>query len=168
MLIPIVLFVGANGAQAQPFLGGHLAPVSSDAPAVGIFARYTLQPPLARQQEAWQVGLAFSQPNRSSRFSYAEPLTPALEVRFGKQNFGLWSAGTNGSLIAGLHSRQITLSANQATSGQMSGLSRGLLIGGAIVGGIVLLAALSPDKKPLLCTGNTVPNPIAGTCEPIR
>ena len=42
-----------------------------------------------------------------------------------------------------------------------------LWIGLGVVGVIGIAAALAEDDEPLLCTGNTIPNPISGECEPL-
>lgn len=52
-------------------------------------------------------------------------------------------------------------------AGEGDGSGNWLWIGLGVAAGIGVAAALSEDDDPLICTGNTIPNPIAGTCEPL-
>jgi hypothetical protein len=175
IIIPLLTALFTSSATAQnwsqsdsqmPFTGiahAHVAPVQ-------VFARYTFQPQRATPHSPWQIGLAFNQldNHRPVKYRSSDVITPGqsvIELRFDGANSGIWSSGTNGHLIAA--PGQEVLNASKTKSG-LNGVSQGLLIGGAILGGIVIVAALSPDKDPLTCAGNTVPNPIAGTCEPLR
>ena len=52
-------------------------------------------------------------------------------------------------------------------AGEGEGSGNWLWIGLGVAAGVGVVAVLTQDDDPLMCTGNTIPNPIAGTCEPL-
>lgn len=85
--------------------------------------------------------------------------TSGIEYRFGQENGGIWAIGQTQTCL------DDTFHQNGANIG---GDNKALYVVGGILAVAVIAVALAPDKKPTMCSGNTIPNPISGRCEPLQ
>jgi hypothetical protein len=166
LLAPLLTLMVASTASGQAWTGSGASYSSETTPPVSIFLRFSPQARTNATLPDWQYGIALSPTQLRERDFVGQQR--GMEVRLGQGQFGLWSQGSNGKLLANFSARPQTMNAQETSNSGRGKVSNALLIGGVIVGAIVIAAAISPDKEPLLCSGNTVPNPIAGTCEPVR
>ncbi len=171
VLLPILL--AAPDVSAQSWSENAQSTRHVQSAPLTAFVRFSPQPNASRSTQAWQYGLSFAGTRQQSRayndfsnFGNDEP-TSGFEVRLARSDLGLWSRGGDGQLLASFNATYDKLNARETTGAKKGNIGNVLLIGAAVVGGIVLIAAASGDNAPLSCSGNTVPNPIKGTCEPI-
>jgi hypothetical protein len=169
MLLMVPIMLVAPNAHAQNWGEG----ARDQAAPVIAFVRFSPQPRASKSTAAWQYGLSFAAPSEwSPALSGAGTLgrdhtTSGVEIRLGEADRGLWSRGSNGQKLASFNMAVDRLDANEGAGSKKTSIGTILLIGGVVVGGLILISAASSDNPPLLCTGNTIPNPIKGTCEPI-
>lgn len=170
-LLPFLFIAPEVSAQSWP----DYSQTSLQEPSAPVtaFVRFAPQPRASKSTPAWQYGLSFAgtaQNSRTSAFNNpmrGEASNSGFEVRLGRSDLGLWSRGGNGQLLASFNDAYDKLGATEITVSKKGNIRSVFLIGAAVVGGLVLIAAASGDNSPVVCSGNTVPNPIKGTCEPI-
>jgi hypothetical protein len=91
----------------------------------------------------------------------------SLEMRFDDPHErGFW---LKGSQSVSFRSIRDAASAARA-QGELGrgGQSSALLVGGLVVGALLLVTLTQDSDGPEQCSGNTVPNPLSGKCEPLQ
>lgn len=89
-----------------------------------------------------------------------------MEYRLDTTHQGIWLRGNtpNGANEVRLNARTRDAYGYSNSNG---GSGNTLLMVAGVVVVVALAAALAKDKEPTLCSGNTIPNPISGRCEPL-
>jgi|GEM_PF-6639346 hypothetical protein len=138
--------------------------------SAGVFFRYS---PSGTQNPNGNATFGFgvyqSRPmnfDSGAQSSSPSPARIGVEYRLDSGQQGLWLRGNslNTASEVRLNSRvRENYGIRQSDGGNGGTL---LMVAGVVVV-VALAAALAKDSSPTLCSGNTVPNPLTGRCEPL-
>lgn len=139
--------------------------------SAGVFFRYS---PSIRgsASENTTFGFGVYQSNSLNENNFADSRLASqsgvgMEYRLDAAHQGMWLRGhtPNGANEVRLNAQTRDAYGFGNSNG---GSGNTLLIVAGVVVVVALAAALAKDSDPLMCSGNTIPNPISGRCEPLN
>ncbi|KAF0111392.1 MAG: hypothetical protein FD163_1007 [Hyphomonadaceae bacterium] len=137
--------------------------------SAGVFFRYSpSMRGIPAANTTYGLGVYQSNPigdNNLRPTNIASPTQFGLEYRLDDAHRGAWLRGASLNASSEVRLNAQTREAYGLRNSEGGGNT--LLIVAGVVAVVALAAALARDSSPLYCSGNTIPNPISGRCDPL-